>query len=159
MVRNPRAQPLPPGLGSTCDALLACDKGDGESDIEGLALDGDRLWLVGSHSLRRRKICDDEGHPLGLYDDADQGRNAHVLGCLLLVGDGLPVACQRLAFDAEVGRDVLFPALAADSRIAPFLVIPSKNNGLDIEGIAARWGRLLVGLRGPVLRGIALGVR
>lgn len=135
---------------------LAGGKGDGESDIEGLALDGDRLWLVGSHSLRRRKHSGDEGQPLGLYDDADQSRNAHVLGCLRLDGDGLPVAGQRLAFDAVAGRDVLFPALAADPRIAPFLVIPSKDNGLDIEGITARGERLLVGLRGPVLRGIAL---
>jgi hypothetical protein len=135
---------------------LAGDKDDGESDIEGLALDGDRLWLVGSHSLRRRKHNDDEGQPLDLYDDVDQSRNAHVLGCLRLDGDGLPVAGQRLAFDAVAGRDVLTPALAADPRIAPFLVIPSKDNGLDIEGIAARGERLLVGLRGPVLRGIAL---
>lgn len=93
---------------------------------------------------------------MDLYDDIDQSRNAHVLGCLRLDGDGLPVAGQRLAFDAVAGRDVLTPALAADPRIAPFLVIPSKDNGLDIEGIAARGERLLVGLRGPVLRGIAL---
>jgi hypothetical protein len=135
---------------------LAGDKDDGESDIEGLALDGDRLWLVGSHSLRRRKHNDDEGQPLDLYDDIDQSRNTHVLGCLRLDGDGLPVLGQRLAFNAAAGRDVLTPALAADPRIAPFLVIPSKDNGLDIEGIAARGERLLVGLRGPVLRGIAL---
>lgn len=36
------------------DFGLAGDKEDGESDIEGLARDGERLWLVGSHSLRRR---------------------------------------------------------------------------------------------------------
>ncbi|MFO0119911.1 MAG: DUF3616 domain-containing protein [Cyanobium sp.] len=36
------------------DFGLAGGKDDGESDIEGLALDGDRLWLVGSHSRRRR---------------------------------------------------------------------------------------------------------
>ena len=34
--------------------------------------------------------------------------------------------------------------------------IPSKDNGLDIEGLAVKEGRLLLGLRGPVLRGWAI---
>ena len=136
------------------DFALAGGKDSGESDIEGLALDGDRLWLVGSHSLRRRKHNDDEGEPLGLHDE--QSRNAHVLGCLRLDGEGMPVAGQRLAFDASAPGDALTRALAHDPRIAPFLAIPSKDNGLDVEGIAARGERVLVGLRGPVLRGIAL---
>jgi len=138
------------------DFGLAGGKDDGESDIEGLALDGDRLWLVGSHSRRRRKHDDDEGEPLSLLEKGKQSRNAHVLGCLRLDGEGLPVAGQRLAFDAAAGRDALTQFLAADPLIAPFLKIPSKENGLDIEGIAARGERVLVGLRGPVLRGIAL---
>ncbi|MEA5410276.1 DUF3616 domain-containing protein [Synechococcus sp. BA-120 BA3] len=135
------------------DFGLAGGKDDGESDIEGLARDGDRLWLVGSHSLRRRRY-DAKGGPLKLHDS--QSRNAHVLGCLRLDGEGRPVAGQRLAFDAAEGRDALTQALASDRRIAPFLAIPSKDNGLDIEGIAALGERVLVGLRGPVLRGIAL---
>lgn len=135
------------------DFGLAGGKDDGESDLEGLARDGDRLWMVGSHSLRRRKY-DAKAGPLKLHDR--QSRNAHVLGCLRLDGEGRPVAGQRLAFDAAEGRDALTEALASDRRIAPFLAIPSKDNGLDIEGIAARGERVLVGLRGPVLRGIAL---
>jgi hypothetical protein len=126
----------------------------GESDIEGVALDGDRLWLVGSHSLRRRKHNDREGHPLGVYDD--QSRNAHVLGCLRLNDRGQPVAGQRLEFDAVGPADALTQDLAADPQIGPFVKIPSKENGLDIEGIVARAERVLVGLRGPMLRGIAL---
>jgi len=138
------------------DFGLAGGKDDGESDIEGLALDGDRLWLVGSHSRRRRKHDDDKGEPLTILEQDKQSRNAHVLGCLRLDGEGLPVAGQRLAFDAAAGCDALTQFLAADPLIAPFLKIPSKDNGLDIEGIAARGERVLVGLRGPVLRGIAL---
>jgi hypothetical protein len=110
---------------------------------------------VGSHSLRRRRY-DDNRNPLRLVCRGRQSRNAHVLGCLRLDGEGRPVAGQRLAFDAAEGRDALTQALAADRRIAPFLAIPGKDNGLDIEGIAARGERVLVGLRGPVLRGIAL---
>lgn len=137
------------------DFGLAGRKKDGESDIEGLALDGQRLWVVGSHSLRRRKHRSKQ-KPLSLHDK--QSRNAHVLGCLRLDSEGQPVAGQRLAFNAKTGRDLLYKALKKDRRIAPFLKIPSKDNGLDIEGIAARNERLLVGLRGPVLRGVALVV-
>ena len=38
----------------------------------------------------------------------------------------------------------------------PSLAIPGKDNGLDIEGLAARGNRLFIGLRGPVLRGWAM---
>lgn len=138
------------------DFGLAGGNVDGESDIEGLALDADRLWLVGSHSRRRRKHDDDEGEPLSLLENDKQSRNAHVLGCLRLNDGGLPVAGQRLAFDAAAGRDALSQFLATDPLIAPFVKIPGKENGLDIEGIAARGERVLVGLRGPVLRGIAI---
>jgi hypothetical protein len=86
---------------------------------------------------------------LSLLEKDKQSRNAHVLGCLRLNGEGLPVAGQRLAFDPAAGRDALSQFLAADPLIAPFLNIPSKENGLDIEGIAARAERVLVGLRGP----------
>jgi hypothetical protein len=138
------------------DFGLAGGKADRESDIEGLALDGERLWLVGSHSLRRRRHDSVDGAPLTILPDKEQSRNAHVLGCLLLDEEGLPVAGKRLAFDTPTGRDALTHALAADPWIAPFLAIPSKENGLDVEGIAARGDQVLVGLRGPVLRGIAL---
>lgn len=133
---------------------LAEGKEHGESDIEGLALDGDRLWLVGSHSLRRRKVTSTSGAPLTIPEESR--RNAHLLGCLHLDGQGRPRLGQRLSAGTDGSRDALRDALAADPRITPFLVIPSKDNGLDIEGIAARGNRVLVGLRGPVLRGVAL---
>lgn len=136
------------------DFGLAESKEHGESDIEGLALDGDRLWLVGSHSLRRRKVTSSSGAPLTIPEESR--RNAHLLGCLHLDGLGRPRLGQRLSLRSDGSRDALSDALAADPRITPFLAIPSKDNGLDIEGIAAHGDRLLVGLRGPVLRGVAL---
>ena len=138
------------------DFNLASGKEEGESDIEGLARDGQRLWLVGSHSRRRRKHDTDAGQPLTLVEETSP--NTHVLGCLRLDDDGEPVSGQRLAFDVARGTDALTDALEADDRIKPFLAIPSKDNGLDIEGLTARDERVLVGLRGPVLRGIALVV-
>jgi hypothetical protein len=40
--------------------------------------------------------------------------------------------------------------------LGPFCAIPSKDNGLDIEGLAVRGNRVFAGLRGPVLRGWAV---
>lgn len=141
------------------DFGLAGSKEEGESDVEGLALDGDRLWLVGSHSLRRRKHDSPKGQPLTLHET--QSRNCHLLGCLRLDGDDQPVAGQRLSFNKPFALnalpgDALTQALAADPRIAPFMAVASKENGLDVEGLSVRGNRVLVGLRGPVLRGIAL---
>lgn len=133
---------------------LAEGKEEGESDIEGLALDGSRLWLVGSHSRRRLKASG--GREAGLSLPQESRRNAHLLGCLHLDGNGRPLAGQRLKPSRQASRDALSKVLAAEPLIAPFAAIPGKDNGLDIEGIVARDDRLLVGLRGPVLRGVAL---
>jgi hypothetical protein len=43
-----------------------------------------------------------------------------------------------------------------DEHLAPFLAIPGKDNGFDIEGLAVADGRVFLGLRGPVLRGWAV---
>lgn len=136
------------------DFGLAGGKDDGESDLEGLALDGDRLWLVGSHSLRRRRHDSDKGEPLAL--DPQRSANGQVLGCLHLDGRGFPRSGQRLRCHTTNSEDALTAALAANALIRPFLAIPSKDNGLDLEGISTRNNRVLLGLRGPVLRGIAL---
>lgn len=42
---------------------------------------------------------------------------------------------------------------AADPHFAPYLAIPGKGNGFDIEGLAVDGQRLFLGLRGPVLLG------
>ena len=43
--------------------------------------------------------------------------------------------------------------MADDPHFGPCLAIPGKDSGFDIEGLAADGRRLLLGLRGPVLRG------
>lgn len=53
------------------------------------------------------------------------------------------------------GRNALMDVLACDRHLAPFLNIPCKENGFDIEGIAVRGEQVFLGLRGPVLRGWA----
>lgn len=48
--------------------------------------------------------------------------------------------------------------LADDPHLAPFLAIPGKDNGFDLEGVAVHGESLYLGLRGPVLRGWAVVV-
>ena len=57
----------------------------------------------------------------------------------------------RLKGDAQT--NLLTRALADDPHFGPYMAIPGKDNGLDIEGLAVDGRRLLLGLRGPVLRG------
>jgi hypothetical protein len=49
----------------------------------------------------------------------------------------------------------LRPVLEADPKLKPFLDQPATANGLDIEGLAFRGGRLFFGLRAPSLDGRA----
>ncbi len=41
---------------------------------------------------------------------------------------------------------------ANDPHLAPFVGLPGKDNGFDLEGLAVRGTRVWIGLRGPVLR-------
>ncbi len=52
--------------------------------------------------------------------------------------------------------NALLEALRDDPHIKPFLQIPGKDNGFDVEGLAVIGKRLFLGLRGPVLRGWAV---
>jgi len=139
-----------------------------EADIEGLACDGKYLWLTGSHSLRRKQP-----------DPGDGNRRAHKR-LASVSADGNRYLLARIPVVEEEGghtlvREVehkgkrrsaallrgdehgneLTALLRTDEHLGPFLAIPGKDNGFDIEGIAIAGKRILLGLRGPVLRGWA----
>lgn len=138
---------------------------DIEIDIEGLAVEGDWLWVIGSHSLKRQK-------PRGKSTRQDlsdlkiikREANRFVLARLPLdrhkSGYIRPVARDgtRRPAMVEIGKrsSTLISWLSEDPMLAPFLEIPSKENGLDVEGIAANEDHVWLGLRGPVLRGHAI---
>ncbi len=139
---------------------------DAEIDIEGLAYapDSGYLWVVGSHSLKRKKA------------EADKTAQKNIKRLSTLEADGnrfllarIPVAQQNGTYvlakkvDSDgrtaaqlrgnkVGND-LTAQIAEDEQLRDFLRIPGKDNGFDIEGLAIIGSRLLLGLRGPVLRG------
>lgn len=137
---------------------------EGEMDIEGLAIDeaedGPWLWVLGSQSLKRRKA---QGGPEGPEGLATLGRvewepNRQFLGRFPLRGEGgtlLPVekdAGRRVQHVRLTAKGKLRRWMRRDRHLARALRIPSKENGLDVEGIAARGLRVWVGLRGPLLR-------
>ena len=58
---------------------------DDEIDIEGMDIEGDVLWLVGSHTWTRGKPKDDPPRDL---EKVRPNPNRHVLACLPLLPDG-----------------------------------------------------------------------
>ncbi|WP_200342640.1 DUF3616 domain-containing protein [Rhodovibrio sodomensis] len=138
-----------------------------EIDLEGMALDGDWLWLVGSHALKRKKPRPDKdsaAKTIKRLGRIEREANRFFLARVPLQ-DG-PNGPEP-ALEAEDGRRAgkirmrkgvndLAEALADDPHLGASLTMPAKENGLDIEGIAARGDRVFLGLRGPVLRGMAV---
>src|SRR4051812_22014015 len=138
-----------------------------EADVEGLARHGSFLWAVGSHSLRRKRIKPRHGDEKALRRlAAVTGQpNRQVLVRLpVAVVDGLPTVVPEIELGGTRHRAASFGAhgtdlrelLADDDHLGPFLPLPSKDNGLDVEGIAVVGPRVYLGLRGPVLRGWAV---
>lgn len=117
-----------------------------EADIEAITYGEGHLYVIGSHSLRRRL----------LKPDLSVKRNRERL--LELRHDPSRSRLYRLPFDprrGKIGRADsidLRKRLRKDPLLKPFIGIPSKENGIDIEGLAYRDGRLYAGFRGPVLR-------
>ncbi|MFG2246416.1 DUF3616 domain-containing protein [Spirillospora sp. NPDC048823] len=137
---------------------------DEEADIEGLARGNGWLWAIGSHSLKRKKVKPGQSGAKSRKRLATVVRedNRFILARLPLVTgeDGLPEVVRedggRTAAVLGLRKDSITDLLEDDPHLAPFLSIPSKDNGIDIEGVAAHGDRLYIGLRGPVLRGWAV---
>jgi hypothetical protein len=137
---------------------------DDEADLEGLAVADGWLWMVGSHGLKRKSVKPDRA-------DADNAKrlakvtldaNRRLLARVPIERDahGVPHLVRKSAHGRRALRlkgdardNELTRMLADDAHLAPFLSIPGKDNGFDIEGLAVDGQRLLLGLRGPVLRG------
>lgn len=152
-----------PVTASADPALIA------EADVEGLDYDGDYLWLVGSHSLKRAKPTIEDGVRAAHKQMAkvSSDGNRYLLARIPVVdADGIPSLARKTTrkgkkFTAaqlhgdHTGNE-LTKALKEDEHIGPFLSIPGKDNGFDIEGLAVVGKRIFLGLRGPVLRGWAV---
>ncbi|HEX2526867.1 MAG TPA: DUF3616 domain-containing protein [Geminicoccus sp.] len=138
-----------------------------EIDIEGMHVEEDRLWLVGSHAHTRDKPDLAKNAPaeaIAQLGQVDENPNRWILAriplaCLLPSEDEAAAKTQadppaRLSVSKK--GSALLDLLAGDPHLAPFMALPAKENGFDIEGIAARGQQVFLGLRGPVLRGWAV---
>jgi len=128
-------------------------------DVQGTLADG-LLWVTGSHSAKRRKATSrtPADEVLARLGTVRPEKARRVLARLPLDG-GRPVPGAGARLPA--GKRGLFGALADDEHLGPFLGIPGKDNGFDVEGLAAlgepaETATVLLGLRGPVLRGWAV---
>jgi hypothetical protein len=150
------------------DRLVSLPAGvDGEMDIEGLCAADGFLWIVGSHARKRSKPKREENNrteALQKMEEIEREPNRYFLGRIPLAEEapGLfsPARSdgERQAAWLKLGkrRSALERWLGADPHLGPFLGIPAKENGFDIEGLAVRQNRVWLGLRGPVLRGHAV---
>lgn len=140
----------------------------GEIDIEGLDYSSPYLWLTGSHSSKRKK-------PKGKASEKDFDRltkvktepNRYLIARIPVAEGQLYRSCCAPESDqlltaaflklTDEGNE-LTEALKEDPHLGEILKsgLPSKENGFDIEGLAAHGNKLFLGLRGPVLRGWAV---
>ena len=137
---------------------------DDEADLEGMAVADGWLWVVGSHGLKRKNARADGDHAGNAKRLAKVtlDRNRRLLACLPIEPDGEGQPClvrkaqdgrRALRLKGDAQDNLLTRVLADDPHFGPYMNIPGKDNGFDIEGLAVDGNRLLIGLRGPVLRG------
>ena len=137
---------------------LVLRPGAGELDAEGAATDGRYLYITGSHSAKRSDCASNPAsrHVLRLRLDPATGR-------ALRSPDG-----SALADVADSGK--LWAIMQAQPALAPHAgegkclgsappgdaPLLAGQQGVNIEGLAARDGRLYFGFRGPVVKDVAL---
>ncbi|SHJ43387.1 Protein of unknown function [Hymenobacter daecheongensis DSM 21074] len=149
---------------------------ESEIDVEGLAATDHYLWVIGSHSLKRKQPDaehEDVSKQLAKLAKVQADPNRYLLARIPLLlneatGDyelhksaAHPTKANEQLHAAQLHGNAetneLLDLLAHDPHLQPFMALPGKDNGFDIEGLAATTdGRLFVGLRGPVLRGWAI---
>lgn len=128
--------------------LFKGDEKDGkEMDIEGIAVDGHVVYVIGSHSAKRSRVEAKKKYKTNLqtfrHSKISPEENRAWLYRLEVDAHGKA--------DEKVGislRDII----QNDDVLKTFSEIPSKENGVDIEGIAAKGDFLYLGFRGPAFR-------
>jgi hypothetical protein len=122
------------------------ESSEDEIDMEGAASDSEYVYIVGSHSMRRKQV-DEEGtykKNRKLLTRVAPHEKSYSLYRIKLTDNGELVTKEQV--------DLRY-VLATDDVIRSFFMVPGKENGVDIEGVAVKDGTVFVGFRGPVLRG------
>jgi len=168
-----RLSPVGPHIFGKHQRLAIADfidlPGKSEIDIEGMDFSSDYLWLVGSHSTKRKKAKgQDADKDIERLAQIETEVNRYLLARIPVKNGTL---CKSISHPENPKNqlkagylqrtktgNLLTDALKDDRHLGLYLSvpIPSKENGFDIEGLAVRGNRILLGLRGPVLRGWAI---
>ncbi|MBX0334246.1 DUF3616 domain-containing protein [Pontibacter sp. HSC-14F20] len=145
-----------------------------EIDIEGMGMADHYLWLIGSHSLKRKKPKrhDSIAKQIKRLAQIKSDPNRYILARIPMLQDpktGDYTLYKEVEDPDQPGKmlragqlrgdnasNLLTELMEQDPHIAPFMSIPGKDNGFDIEGLAVHGSRIFIGLRGPVLRGWAM---
>jgi len=121
-----------------------------EMDIEALAAMEDVVYVLGSHSRNRSRIREKHKYK----------RNRKTFRSDAIKKEKSRSHIYRLAITSEgtlrpdgKSRQNLREVIDRDPVLGIFAQIPGKENGVDIEGLAADGPLLYAGFRGPVLRG------
>ncbi|MEC4984470.1 MAG: DUF3616 domain-containing protein [Oscillatoria sp. PMC 1068.18] len=140
-----------------------------EIDIEGMDYADGYLWFTGSQSTKRKKAKGKKAKKdMQRLTEIKTDLNRYLLVRIPVINGKLVKSCA-LADDAEKkltaaclekreSSNILIEALKEDPHLGTIIAteLPSKDNGLDIEGLAVRGNKVFLGLRGPVLRGWAI---
>ena len=148
---------------------------DEEVDVEGMEFREPYLWITGSHGVKRRKADPDGEDPakeiarlaktvdeanryllarIPLARDPATGTYTPVRSCADPADPERTLTAARVKGDGR--RSQLVKSLADDPHLSPFMGLPGKENGFDVEGLTVAGDRVFLGLRGPVLRGWAV---
>ncbi len=117
-----------------------------EIDIEGAACEGDTVVVLGSHSRKRPSVKANKTYEENLkrLKKNKREKSRENLFRFRLNADG--------ELDSEIEPASLRDFFEQNKILKDFLEIPSKENGIDLEAVAIKDGRVFVGFRGPVLR-------
>ncbi|MGD9657914.1 MAG: DUF3616 domain-containing protein [Methylocystis sp.] len=120
-----------------------------EFDAEGATTDGKFFYIAGSHSVKRKSCKDQPANRVVLRFDVDLSRRPpSAIECspeLWKIIEGLPEFAGHAGPNACLGENP--PEKRPDL---------SGKRGVNIEGVAAKDGRLYFGFRGPAINGEAL---
>ncbi|WP_254507943.1 DUF3616 domain-containing protein [Anatilimnocola floriformis] len=121
--------------------------GDEEMDLEGIAVAGNDIYVIGSHSAKRKRVDPTKPYArnrAALFSQPSAEPTRDVLLRFTLSGDG------------EAGTIARFSLRGILHKLEPFKQfskMASKENGVDVEGLAFFREHVYVGFRGPILRG------
>lgn len=128
---------------------IQLDASSREVDIEGIAWGEGHVYVVGSHSLARKEAKEDktvaQNHQRLADEPRDEVARKQIFRLKLDFNGALvPGSLEHITLDQVFQSHPI---------LERFSHIPSKENGIDIEAIAVNGNELLVGFRGPSLRG------